>query len=543
MRILKTTTAVAALLLFGAAGCADLDVANLQDPGRDQVLVTPGDIESLIAGSYNTWYNGTYHYDNTFWASNASFQSISTAANFGNIDHSGIPRTPIMNQTSYGDYGDVVERVWSRSYRALAAVADGLRTMNDDPSIGEAIDEERIRAFGKMVQGIGHATLAVWYDQGFVVDETTNTAEPQTRVSYEEMLNAAMGYFDEAISLASANTFEIPAQWMSQDVPSDELVQIIYSLKAVFRASVPRTADEAVNWQAVLSDLGNGTSYTMDADWTSIWYNGAFDVGGGPNGWGADNYFVIGMADQSGDYQQWLSAPVADRTAWFGAGQDDDPFLIQTPDTRFPTGTTIAEQEANPGEYYVIPREDTWDYDVSEHFTRPARGTWRWSYYYYPTSWNYWFGIDFDVPMLSEGELTLLEAEALLATGEEAAAAELINVSREAHGLSTVDPTLADDGNTSCVPKLPDGSCGDIWEMLKWEKRLETRNIGLFGLSWFWDGRRWGDLYKGTPLQLPIPAGEAETLQFESYTFGGCGEGPPSAAPLSTYAYPFEADC
>ena len=543
MRLFKTTTVAAALLLFGAAGCADLDVQNPNDPTRDQALASALDVESLIAGSYNTWYNGVHHWGNTLWISNASFQSVSTAANAGNIDHSGIPRTPIINDAAYGDYGFVVERTWQRAYRALAAVADGIRTLDNNPDLSAELDDQvnngdlRARAFGKMVQGLGHAMLAVWYDQGFVIDETTDLTAEQTPVPYTEMLNAALGYFDEAISLANSGSFTIPDEWMSVNVSSAEIVPVIHAWKAIYRASVPRTPGEAVDWNAVMSDLGNASTFTMEPAWTGPWYNGAFDINGGPNGWAAQSYFIIGMADQSGQYQQWLSQPVGDRLAWFGATQDDNPFLINTPDTRFPTGTTPTEQINNPGEYYVIPTNDTWTYDVAEHFTRPARGTWRWSWYYYPTSFNYWFGIDFTVPMVTQAELDLLMAEALLETGDAAGAAALVNQYRTQHGLAATD---AGGTNTDCVPRLPDNSCGNLMEMLKWEKRLETATLGLNNVGWFWDARRWGDHYSGTPLQWPIPDGELQTLQMEHYTFGGCGESPPSASDGSSYNWPGE---
>lgn len=559
MRLFKTTTVAAALLLFGAAGCADLDVQNPNDPTREQALQSALDVESLIAGGYNTWYNGLHNWVNTFWVSNASFQSVSTAANAGNIDHSGIPRTPIINDPAYADYGSIVERPWQRSYRALAAIADGLGTLLDDPEIQAELDDQaengalRAQAWARTVQGLAHATLAVWYDQGFIIDETVQTVDesgaplPLDLVPYTDLMNAAFGYFDQAITLAESGTFTIPSEWASIDITSDELVELVHSWRAVYRASYQRTPSEPVDWPAVVADLDAGitSDFVMDADWTGAWYNGALDVNGGPNGWGAESYFIIGMADQSGDYQAWLNTPLSQRTAWFGAQQDDDPFLIETPDLRFAQGTTIADQVADGGPYnardrfYIIPQNDTYFYDVADHFTNPDRGTWRWSYYYYPTSFYYWFGISFDAPMVTMDELNMLRAEAYMngAGGTAADAAALINDTRTAYGLNATD---ASGTNTSCVPRLPDGSCGDLMEMLKWEKRLMTKTAGLFAIGWYWDSRRWGDLYSGTPLQWPVPAQELQFYGMDVYTFGGCGETPPSASDGSSYNYPGE---
>jgi len=93
--------------------------------------------------------------------------------------------------------------------------------------------------------------------------------------------------------------------------------------------------------------------------------------------------------------------------------------------------------------------------------------------------------------------------------------------------------------NTSCVPRLPNGQCGDLWEMLKWEKRHETVWTGVAHANWFLDGRGWGDLYKGTPLHYGIPCREVQVLQLGACIDYG-GTGGEFGAPGSTYQYPFE---
>jgi hypothetical protein len=430
--------------------------------------------------------------------------------------------------------------MWTRSYRALAAIGDGVRTLDEKPELAAALGpqrESRARTWGKFVQALSHGTLALFYDKAFLLDETTDLAQEQTPVEWPEVASRAYALFDEAIAGATGASWVIPGSWIGtqSDVSAARLVELAHSYRALMRASMPRLPSDAVDWGAVISDLDNGLTadFMMYAD-PDVFYDGAFDINGGPNGWASDSYFIVGMADQSGRYQQWLSKPVADRLPYFGATSSDQPFIIETPDTRFPQGTTLAAQIASPGEYYVIPTEDSeWGYGFSEHMELPGRGTWRWSYYYYPTGFDYWFSIDFNVPLIRFVELNLLRAEALLATGNAAGAAAIVDMTRTAHGL---DPS--GDGNGACVPKLPNGSCGDLMEMLKWEKRLETRGQGaLFRISWYWDARRWGDHYKGTPLQFPIPVSDLETLQLESYTFGGAQA---FGAPGSSYAWPGE---
>jgi hypothetical protein len=89
------------------------------------------------------------------------------------------------------------------------------------------------------------------------------------------------------------------------------------------------------------------------------------------------------------------------------------------------------------------------------------------------------------------------------------------------------------------VPRLPDGTCGGLLEMLKWESRVELWQRGNFAASWFFNGRGWGDLYRGTPLQFPIPADQLQVLGLgASYTFGGVGG--QMASPGSSYSFPGE---
>ena len=116
--------------------------------------------------------------------------------------------------------------------------------------------------------------------------------------------------------------------------------------------------------------------------------------------------------------------------------------------------------------------------------------------------------------------------------GRLANVATFVNATRTLHGLNATD---AAGTNTSCVPKLPDGSCGDLWEMFKWEKRLETEFAGPLRIGWYFDGRGWGDLMEGTILQFPVPYKEMQILQQPVYDYGGVGG--KFGAPVGTNGY------
>jgi hypothetical protein len=327
--------------------------------------------------------------------------------------------------------------------------------------------------------------------------------------------------------------FTLPYGWMQAQVTSDELARLAHSYKARFRAQLARTPAEraVVDWSAVLSDVEAGLQgdHLMEMDWDAGWYNAILDYSTWPS-WHNLNYFIYGMADQSERYQEWLQVPFYEKTHLLPDGR---PVLIVTPDLRFPRGERVDAQRAAGGRYFRIASEaeegDTWK--------RPDRGSWRWSWYKAgPLSADYGSGGQLIQPLFRWAEMRLLQAEALFRLGNRAGAAAIVNETRTAAGLS---PTDASGSNASCVPRLPDRSCGDLWEMLKWEKRMETVWTGVAGANWWFDGRGWGDLWRNSPLQLPIPCEELRVLGFgECYTFGGPGGS--MGSPGTTYGFPGE---
>jgi hypothetical protein len=424
-------------------------------------------------------------------------------------------------------------RSWFYSYRAIAAVADGLKSL-DDPEISGALSADDIgsaTAFARFVQGISHAQIALLFGQGFVVDETTDLLAAQEPLPYDQLMDVAMGYFDQAISLSQSASWTLPMEWMRASLTGPEFARVMHSFKARYMSMSARSVAErkALPWSQIVADIDAGitsdfvANYDDDTNWH--WEAGAY---GTYFGWSELAYFIYGMADQSGRFQQWNSLSLSDKSYQFG---DNDPVLIITPDERFPQGSTVEEQRATEaGRYFRIQRPGT---ETGYTWARPDRGTWRWSWYKHNRYEQYWDELVYDVIEIPTVEMSLLKAEALFHQGNLSGAADIINETRTAAGLNATD---ASGTNTSCVPKLPDSSCGDLWEMLKWEKRVEATFKGPFGAPWFFDGRGWGDLWKDTWIQLPIPCGEAQVLQLlpcESYG----GPGGEWGAPLSTYKW------
>jgi hypothetical protein len=529
---------IGATLLLGAAACANLDVVNQNNPDASRALATPGDVESLIGGAYHSWWSAAYDYSGPgMFLSNQSFQHAAPWANAAMEFYGRIPRQPIVNNAADGNYVNFTEP-WYYSYRAIAAVAGGLNSLKDADISGSLGADNVLRdeAYGYFVLGVAHATLAVLYDQAFIVDENTDITAPQTASSYMDVMSAAMGYFDKAIQMCGQGSFTLPFSWLQSDVDNTMLAKIAHSEKAVYMAAVARTPTErkAVDWTKVQSEIAAGvtSSWTEQQDRSNGWFNTALFYGTRP-GWSEVSYFMYGMADQSGSYQRWLAQPIANKLP----NPDDGDIVIVTPDTRFPQGPDIATQRDNPGQFADGSVFLTSPSDIGGVWAHPERGQWRWSWYrndrYHD---NYDVTYNEDIPEIPMDALNLLKAEGMYYAGNMAGAATIINMTRTANGLNATD---ASGTNTSCVPKLPDGSCGDLWEMLKWEKRMQVQWQGMFGAPWWFDSRGWGDLFKGTPLEFPAPCKELQTLQIlPCYTFGGAGGD--MAAPVSTYAFPSE---
>jgi len=518
---------VKALKVYGAcfsvvvlSGCMDLQVDNITQPDRGRALADTGDLEELIAGAFNSWWtsqSASAGMGNSL--SGVAGQHSQWAGNFGFGFLHQIPRPVLPNATTDVVYSNLAHN-WEWNYRALSSVAIGLNAIADGGRLS-ASDELRIQAFSKLIQGLAHGSIALLYDQALILDETVEDPSTLTLQPYPVVMEAALGYLDEAIALARQGSFTIPALWMSRQTSSGELARIAHAYKVRFRMSVARTPEErqAVDWNAVMADVDSAVTEDF-----YINTGGSFSFSVRFNGarcrWSQQQNWLRGMGDQSGAYQAWMSQePVTSRT----------PFVWVSPDLRFPQGTTLDEQRANPGMYIIVPGSRGMSCSLGDHFNGPAGGTWRWSNYR-DDRYDAWIlaGQVGPAVELSVREMKLARAEALHRTGNTAAAAAIVDETRIGNGGLRTSLENAD-----CVPRLPDGSCGDFMETLKWEVRLETYQIG-YGKA-YWDSRGWGDLLEGTFLQVPVPAGELGFLNVPVYTFGG---GEAYSAPRGTYGFP-----
>jgi hypothetical protein len=501
------TFAVGATLSMGAA-CADLDISNTNEPDRDRALADALAVESLIAGSFQTWWDVSQGNAPGRFLAQAGDTHTSASLNHGTWDVGFEPRKPIINQPGY-QWGYPIEDPWNFLNRANAAIRDGLVMIEGGLEIGtDGADTPRLRAFGKFMLGMNHAFLAMLYDKGWIVDETIDTqarvAERDMR-SHTEIMAAARGYLAEARQIASQNSFTIPPGWMgSRAYSSAELIRITHSYEARFMTAVARSKEEraAVNWNDVLTHIQAGVTedfgVLIDGP-GGLWTKGAgLKAASSLNG--GINLRLVGPADQSGAYQTWESTEARDRQ-WFLVETDDR--RIHAEGNNRASGSLFQLQIQNN---QMVVHEDA------------QRGLW----YQTPYSTFAWRTIAEDdvgfAPDLTVEEMDFLRAEAYIRLNRAAEALPIINKTRVENG-HLPPATLTGVSGSRCVPRSKTGACGDLMAALIYEKRLETLYLSA-GLDYF-DARGFGILVPGTFIHLPVPALELTALQIPAYTFGG----------------------
>jgi len=524
------------LLLFAFAACnsldelSELEVINENNPDRDRVLATAGDVESLLASSFFIWHQGVISSGNPgVMLSTAADETTESWGNFGARDLSSEPRKEWNNSSSYS-YASATERMWYKMYEALSAVYDGYKAIEDDPAICDEIDCDRAKAFGKFVQGLGHGYLALMFDSAFVFDESVDLEavaagdQEIPLVPYPNVQAAALGYLDDAIGMFQSGSFTLPTSWIrGNSYSSADMIKLANAFYVRFVAMTNRTPAErdAVNWNQVITRVDAGLTPGMgglkggdgdvflDGDATRSWnhqmlYYGAFYT---DETWHRADYKSIGWEDEGTGYADWLATPVANR----------NDFVLNSADARIhPYGDGLG-QGLDFG-YRGVSR------------FRVERGTYHYSMYSHHRYSDYALGDQSaPIPLVLYEAQQLYKAEALYRTSSPGQAAAIVNRTRVDRG----DMAPAAGGDA------------DLYDKIIYEFIIEnfTHCTGCV----YFNRRGWGPLsstqlhhwglVEGTPRHFPLPGVELEVLGKESYTYGGLGrEGgslPAASAPAS----------
>ncbi len=537
---------LSASLVLMAAACNDpLDVKNTDNPDIERVFSAGPTIEQTLGSGYQQCRNSLHRNGLYTQVETMSFESYSQLNNFFMGPRGALPRAPILNNRTASSVFNEFSSL-GRQSRVMANAMTSLDALlKDGGTLGSAAQDIRARAWGYFVVGCNLGFLALTYDSAGVVTpgfSLKGDSVPELS-AYPDVMKAAIEMLDSAVTIAGrpaatgAGGFPTPVAWMSGTALSrDDFVRYVRSYRARFRAGVARTPAEraAVNWDAVIADATNGITGDV---LVTVGASTGWNIGFESNqmhvdaGWHQMTPMIFGMADVSGGYDAWLAKPLLQR----------DYFLIVSPDKRWPQGTTRAQQQTNS----PIPSSHTSLPYIANRTGQDTPGDpWGTSYYnfhrfrYINRSSN-----TGNLPDFVKAEVDLLAAEGYIRTGNIAAAAAKIDISRTRAGLPPLVGavnTLTDPvpGAASCVPRVPQPpsftstACGTILEAMKYEKRMETA-FQTFG-AWYFDSRGWGDLAVNTATQYPVPFEELDARGHPFYDLGGGGL---SSAAKGTYGF------
>lgn len=524
------------VLAFAFVACKDtLVVQDVTAPDRNRALSRPADVEAFIASTYAQVQDATLGGSNDDLQTQLlvmGMENTSSLANFAMGPRGSIPRTSIDNtRNSTGSAGNYRDYVGLQRSARMAVM--GIGAMNKLVTLGSPGQDARDRAFARFVQGVSFGNLALAYDSSSIVSETDDPQATIKLSSYTDVMAAALTELDSAVTIARANpsAFPLPAGWIAgTTLDTTGFFRLIHSYKARFRASVGRTPAEraAADWASIIADANAGITADFNvamnptAGWDVIWPAQAFATGSA--NWHQMSQFWLGMADSSGGYDAWLALSPSLRA----------PFLVVTRDLRFPQGATRAAQNGDTlrAGYKTFAGFPYWRNRPSGE-DQPGQPLQISMYDFYRTRAFFLASRIGNYPIMTRAEIRLLAAEGYIRTGNVPFAAARIDSSRTARGglpsiVAFTDTITPVPGGVSCVPRVPDpaatfkgSKCGNLWDALKWEYRMETAYTG-YGM-WYFAGRGWGDLPEGTAQYWPVPYQEMDARREAFYPAGGIG--------------------
>ena len=580
----------ALIAAVGLGGCEKaLVVTNPNSGETKRITGTPDDAEALISTYYKRWYTGVYGRitDLEGMANAFSVMNYSSLAN--NCQNSHVP---FVGATNFNTPGNTCQGEQSRLYFILGEVnrvaSNNLTKMDDKTaplSFGSVARNARARAFSEFLRGISIGYIALMYDSLSVVASGQDLLDAGKLVGYAEAAESSYVALQRAIDAATPSTatandgFPIPATWIPNDhsTSAAEFVQMAKSYRARLRANMARTPAQrdAANWAAILADAAGGFTtdhniQTVTSVFTAMSWRKQYETFGQ---WHQMTPFINGMADNSGSYASWIAQPLGDR------GASNSSFTLVTPDLRFPQGATRAAQQAD----FSISGCATAATRCKRYFVNRPNGndqfagvSWGQSNYDFVKfhSWSQkgdagsaGIGV---TPVFMKAELNLLQAEGKYRLGDYAGAAALVNISRTAPldtlsctttggvqtcivsakggglpAITAFDATSPVPGGASCVPKVPQGpafstiGCGNLWEAIKYEKRIETAYVAYS--PWYLDMRGWGDLPADVPTFWAVPYQDLQSRGVPiSALYGagvGAGNAPGSYSAKGTYGW------
>lgn len=567
---------------IGLGACDNkLTVTNPNAGNTSQVLGTPADAENLLGSYYKRFMVGAYGSisDMEAMADEFSFMNYSSLAN--NCMNSHAPFVGASNVNSPGNTCNLEQyRLYSISAEVGRVASTILTKLDSGLTLGSAQRNNRARAFGEFLRGISLGYVALFYDSLAIISPKMGTGDDCLDKgggcigplrSYTQAADSAYAALQRAIDYAGqagsgGDGFPLPGNWIpsSKSFTQAEFVKLMRSYRARLRANMARTPTEraAADWNAIIADVDAGITFddsvtTSTTDFNVMSWRAQY---GTRQNWHQMPPFFIGMADGGDSYGQWIGTALGNR----GAGNAS--FFMVSPDLRFPQGATRDAQQKD----FTITSCQVAGTRCKRYFNNRAGNDdfsgvgWAYSNYDFVRfeSWrtrgDAGSARNGSTMIMAKSEMNLLKAEGLYRKGDYAGAAALVNISRTATvdaggraiggglpAITAFDATSPMPGGAACVPKVPQApafntvGCGNLWDALKYEMRIETAYTWYS--PWFLLGRGYGDMAEGVPLFWAVPYQDLQARGFTAAQLYGAGLGvgnaPNSVSGKSAYGW------
>ncbi|HXO85668.1 MAG TPA: hypothetical protein VN803_09075, partial [Gemmatimonadales bacterium] len=399
----------------------------------------------------------------------------------------------------------------------------------DTDCSADSTKTKRAIAMAKMLQGMAIAGIAMMYDSGFAVDETTDLSNPLSLPfsNRAALRDFALTKFNEAYAAAAAPAWTSENDWFGLgggNYTNAQMQQLVRTMQAELIAMWPRNATEtaAADWASVATYASQGVSSGTPYDWSYY-----IDVNAAQCGveelscvktWG-NSYGTVRVDTR-------VAAMITTNHVDPWPNPAGNPCPTASPDRRVGDGSFGPTNDAG---YAMVAATANAGSDFAcsgVAIFPPARGQYhqsnlthiRYNHLAYDgeRASNFPDGSGPD-PLYTTQMNDLLWAEGLLRSGgSKVTAAGLINNSRVGRGGAGC--AAPGTGGCGLLPLTGAELDTAMYDALHYEQEIEFMGQGV---DPFFNRRRIGPLTAGTPRQMPVPAKEMDVLLREIYTFGG----------------------
>lgn len=570
---------VGAISVLALVSCQTLEVSNPNDPDAHRALADPSAIEGLTAGAMQTWFN---MYTNLQTAGVLSTQARAYSSSWNNgwmNYHSGIdiaatdtvtlPTSWTRNARGWTNDPTAstrtsVEAFWSGGldenatdrpgfYSALSSANSALTAIRKNGVvINDAATTKRAEIVAQFMQGASLMMIALNYDKGYFVDETTDLKTLEY-INRKAMRDSAVLKLTGAATLAAANAFTTDPSWANGvSYTNVQIAQIARTMAAMTLAWYPRDDGEnaAVAWAQVSSLAAQGMSSGTPVDfnfmgdgyasWISelmYWFNG---IDGGRVSTRVAHF--MDPVTQVDPYRLGVgSVQPSSLDKRMGDGSFGTPAMV--------AGFTNVPKTANSGSDFAYLKQGQVFRPDRGYYHQSNIGHVRYDASHQQSADDVYGGYGL-MPTISSHQSDLIWAEALIRQGGGAnltAAANLIDKTRVTRGgLSSAAGfvgTVGSDADGPCMANgklAKNGGACTLWSVLLYEYEVELLGLGpapfyhqrhmpvVQATNWerigtgIYNGARFiQGLIPGTPREMPVPAKELGVKGEALYTFGG----------------------